>query len=89
MEVSLGPGDFVLDADPAPLTKKGVESPLQFLAHVHCGWIKMALGTEVSLVPGHIVLKDEFLKMSVALGLVFVHLLSHHTVVWRGKEVCK
>ena len=23
MEVSLGPGDFVLDGDPAPLPKKG------------------------------------------------------------------
>jgi len=25
MEVDLGPGDFVLDGDPAPLAKKGTE----------------------------------------------------------------
>ena len=25
MEVGLGPGDFVLDGDPAPFSKKGVE----------------------------------------------------------------
>jgi len=53
MEVGLGPGDFVLDGDPAPLPKNGVEPPPQFSAHVYCGqiagWIKMALGTEVGL----------------------------------------
>ena len=47
MEVGLGPGDFVLDGDPAPLPKEGVE-PTQFSAHVHCGqtagWIKIVLG---------------------------------------------
>jgi len=51
MEVSLSPGDFVLDGDPASLLKKG-RSP-QFSAHVYCGqtaaWIKMPLGTEVGL----------------------------------------
>jgi len=26
MELGLGPGDFVLDGDPAPLPKKGAES---------------------------------------------------------------
>jgi len=39
-----------------PLSQKGAE----ILAHVYCnqtaGWIKMALGTEVSLGPGDIVL---------------------------------
>jgi len=43
-----------------PLPEKGVEPPPQFLTHVHCGqtagWIKTALGTEVGLGPGHIVL---------------------------------
>jgi len=34
-EVGLGPGNIVLDGDPAPLPKKGTES--QFLAHVYCG----------------------------------------------------
>ena len=52
MEVGLGPGDFVLDGDPAPVPKKGVQPP-KFLAHVYCGqtvgWIKMALGTEIGL----------------------------------------
>jgi len=63
MEEGLGPGDFdfVLDGDPAPpLLKKGAEPPPQFSAHVHCGqtagWIKIALGTEVGLGPGYIVL---------------------------------
>jgi len=36
MEVGLGPGDFVLDGDPAlPSAKRG-QSP-QFSAHVYCG----------------------------------------------------
>ena len=48
MEVGLGPGDFVLDRDPAPLPKKGAELPPQFSAHFDCGQtaecIKMSLG---------------------------------------------
>jgi len=63
MEIGFGPGDFVLDGDPASLPKKGVEPPAQFSAHVYCGqmagWIKMALGMEVSLGPGHIVLDGD------------------------------
>ena len=51
MEIGLGPGDFVLNGDPAP-TKYGDPAP-QFSAHVYCGqtvgWIKMPLGTEVGL----------------------------------------
>jgi len=39
--------------------KRGRSPPPQFSAHVYCGqtagWIKMALGMEVSLDPGHIV----------------------------------
>jgi len=61
MEVGFGPGDVVLDGEPAPPPKEG-RSP-QFLAHVYCGqtdgWIKMALGTEVGLGPGHIVLDGD------------------------------
>jgi len=49
MEVSLSPGDSVLDGDPASFPKRG--GAPQFLAHVYCGqtaaWIKMPLGTEV------------------------------------------
>jgi len=59
MEVGLSPGDFVFDGDPAPFLKKGAEPPPQFSAHVYCGqtagWIKMTLGMEMSIGPGHIV----------------------------------
>ena len=34
MELDLDPGDFVLDRDPAPLPKKGVEPP-KFSAHLY------------------------------------------------------
>ena len=44
-----------------PLLKKG-RSP-QFLAHIYCGptaaWIKMPLGMEIGLCPGHIVLDGD------------------------------
>jgi len=57
-ETDLGPGDSVLDDDPAPLHKKG-RSP-QYSAYVYCsqtaGCIKMVLGMEVDLGPGNIVL---------------------------------
>jgi len=62
MEGGLGPGDFVLDGlgDPAPLPKRERSPPPQSSAHVHCGqtagWFKMALGTQVGLGPGYIVL---------------------------------
>ena len=63
MEVGLGPDDFLLDANPAPLLKKGEEPPPQFSAHVYCGqttgWIKMPLGTEVGLGPDDIVLDGD------------------------------
>jgi len=38
MMLGLGPGDFVLDADPAPLLKKGAQPapPAQFSAHDYC-----------------------------------------------------
>jgi len=57
-EVGIGPGDVVLDEDPAPPPNKG-HSP-QFSAHVYCGqtagWMKIPLGTEIDLGPGHMVL---------------------------------
>ena len=61
MMVGLGPGNIVLDVDPAP--PQG-HSPLpQFLAHVCCGQmagrIKMPLGTKVGLGPGHMVKKQK------------------------------
>jgi len=59
-EVGLGPGNIVLDGDPAPPTRKGGAQHPHFLAHVCCGqtvgWTKMPLGTEVGLSPGDIVL---------------------------------
>ena len=59
MELGLGPGDFVLDGDPAPLPTKGAEPPTNF-GHVYCGqtagWIKMPLGMDVGLSPGDFVL---------------------------------
>ena len=55
IELGLGPGDCVLDGDPA--------HPLQFSAHVcsgqTAGWIKMPLGIEVGLGPGHMVLNGD------------------------------
>jgi len=57
-EVDLGPGDIVLDGDPAPPQKKGAHHP-QFWP-IYCrqmaAWIKMPLGGEIGLGPGHIVL---------------------------------
>ena len=62
MELSLGPGDFVLDGDPAPPPQKGAEHP-KFSAHVYCGqtagWIKMVLGVEVGLSQGDTVLDGD------------------------------
>jgi len=58
MRVGLGPGDSVLDGDPALLSQKGGLS-----AHVHggqtAGCIKMALDMEVGLGTGHIVLDGD------------------------------
>jgi len=59
-QVGLGPGDIVLDEDPAPPAPKG-HSP-QFSAHVcfgqTAGWINMSLGRKIgfALVSGHLVL---------------------------------
>jgi len=62
MELGLGPGDFVLDGDPAPSFVKrggGAPPPAKFSAHVYCGqmagWMKLVLGTEVGLSPGDFV----------------------------------
>jgi len=58
MEVGLGPGDIVLDGDPAPPSKRDTAPP--FSAHVYCaktaGCIKMSLGMEVGSSPGVFVL---------------------------------
>ena len=53
-QVGLGPGDTVLDGDPAPPPQRGTAP--QFSVHICCGqmagWIKMPLGMEVGLSPG-------------------------------------
>jgi len=58
-QVCLGPGDIVLDRDPAP--PKG-HSP-QLSAHICCSqmaaWIKMPLGMDVSLGPGDFVVDGD------------------------------
>jgi len=62
MEVDLGPGDFVLDGDPAPPPQRGT-APTQFSTHICCGqmaaWIKMPLGMELGLSPGDFVLDGD------------------------------
>jgi len=59
-EVNVGPGDIVLDGDPA-LAQRGTAP--QFSGHVCCGqtagWIKIPLGVEVGLGPGDIVLDGD------------------------------
>jgi len=48
---------------PSSPPQKGAEPPPQFSAHVYChqtaGWIKMKLGRQVGLGPGHIVLDGD------------------------------
>ena len=60
-KVDLGPGDMVLDGNPAhPQSGGGAQHP-QFWPR--CGqtvaWIKVPLGTGVGLGPGHIVLHED------------------------------
>ena len=87
-EVGLGPGDFVLDGDPAPLPKKGSGASPQFSAHFYCvqtaGCIKMPLGMEAGLSPENFVLDGDparplnFWPMFI---IVIVVSLEHCTVV--------
>ena len=48
-EVGIGPGDIVLDGDPAPLPEKGAEPPIfgPCLSWQMAAWVKMPLGMEV------------------------------------------
>ena len=56
-EVGLGPGDILLDGNPAPPPRKKGTVP-QFSARVYCdqtaGRMKTPLGTEVDLGPCHV-----------------------------------
>ena len=63
-DIDLGPDDIVLDGATAhPPPQRGGGRAPQFLANVYCGqtagWIKMALGMEVGLGPGHILLDGD------------------------------
>jgi len=60
MEVGLSPGDFMLDAGPSPLPKKGPTIFASCLLQPNASaWIKMPLGTEVGLGSGNIVLHGD------------------------------
>ena len=64
MELGLGPGDFVLDGDPAIPPQGGGAVPLPpiFGPCLLCqtaGWMKLVLGMEVGLSPGHFVLDGD------------------------------
>ena len=61
MEIGLGPGDFVLDGHPAPLSKRGGSPSLIFRP---CplwpnGWMDQNNGVEIGLGPDHIVLDGD------------------------------
>ena len=62
MEVRRGPGNSVLDGDPAPPSRKSGRSP-QFSAYVYCGqmagWIKMPLTREIGLSQSDIMLDGD------------------------------
>jgi len=62
-ELGRGPGDFVLDGEPASLLPKGGAVPPKNSVHVYCGqtagWIKMVLGIKVGLSPGDFVLEGD------------------------------
>jgi len=54
-EVGLGPGDIVLDGDPAP-PKRGTAPNFRPICGQTAGWIKMPLGTDAGPGPNDIVL---------------------------------
>jgi len=63
-EVGLGQATLCeMGWDPAPSPQKEAKQPPQFSAHVcrgqTAGWIKMPLGMELGLGPGHIVLDGD------------------------------
>ena len=63
MQLGLGPGDFVLNADPTPGSPPQKGGAPKFSAHVYCGqtagWMKLVLGMEVGLSPGYFVLDED------------------------------
>ena len=68
---------------------KGAHQPIHFSALVYCGqtagYIKMLLGTEVVLGPGHIVLDGTLLPAQKGQSLQFsVHVRCDQTAEWNG-----
>ena len=67
IEVGLGPGDFVLDGDPAPPPQKGGRAPSPIVMPVSIvakrldasAYVKMPLDVEVGLSPGDFVLDGD------------------------------
>jgi len=79
MKVGLGPGDFVLDGDPAPSPKKGTE-PLIFDPCLLWpnGWINQdgrLLGMEIGLSPGDFVLNGDPARPLNFRSMFIVHCL--------------
>jgi len=95
-EVGLGPDNIVLDRVSAPPSpKEGAEPPPQFSALVYCGqttgWIKVVLGMEADLDPGHIVLDgDQLLSLKGGRPPIFSPFLlwpngwMHQDATWYG-----
>jgi len=79
VEVGLGPGDIVLDGDPA-LPERGIAVP-HFFAHVYCGqtarWIKMPLANKVGLGPSCIVLDGDPAPPRPKRGTAALHFSVH------------
>ena len=84
----------------SPQTKRA-QPPIQFSAHVYCGqtaeWMKIPLGTEVDLDPGHIVLDGDpappplllWSRASVCLSAAACpHCCTDPDVTWRGGRGC-
>jgi len=50
MEVGLGPGDIVLDGDPAPPTERGTAAPPHFSIHFALAWSPISATAELLLI---------------------------------------
>jgi len=80
-QVGLGPGNTVLDGDPAPPPSKKRCTAPHFSAQVCCGqtagWIKMPLGMEVGFIPDDTVLDGDPASPSRGKGHSSPHFLAH------------
>ena len=71
-----------------PITKKWAEPSPQFSAHMYCGqtagWIKIALGMEVGLGPGHIVLDGDPADPPIFRPFLWPNGWMHQDATWYG-----